>query len=231
MNHEEEIKEINRKLVKLETHVINLIIPIQNICDALKSNSDIKYLIQCLKGPIPINDNALKIILADFTRQMNKFSQEVDRFCEKSEKISLGELKFIGKKLNELEKIFTNILEKPETKNIELNFTVDGYQLVKKPRGYEENNLEEPKKHPDDALMDVLNTLSERERKMVIYRIGLLKEKGKTYSELSEMFGVSREKCRAIFEKAIRKLRDPKRKKLMDKVTNLKLRRQVYGEV
>lgn len=68
-----------------------------------------------------------------------------------------------------------------------------------------------------DHLNEVLNTLSDRERKVLIMRFGLDDGKSKTLEDVGKEFNVTRERIRQIEAKAIRKLRHPTRaKKLKD---------------
>lgn len=68
-----------------------------------------------------------------------------------------------------------------------------------------------------DALQKVLETLSPRERKVLIMRFGLEDGKPKTLEEVGKEFKVTRERIRQIEAKAIRKLKHPTRaRKLRD---------------
>src|SRR3989338_257696 len=68
-----------------------------------------------------------------------------------------------------------------------------------------------------DYLNEVLDTLSDRERKVLIMRFGLDDGKNKTLEDVGKEFSVTRERIRQIEAKAIRKLRHPTRaRKLKD---------------
>ena len=68
-----------------------------------------------------------------------------------------------------------------------------------------------------EQLLDVMQTLTERERKVLILRYGLDGETPKTLEEVGKIFNVTRERIRQIEAKAIRKLHHPNRsKKLRD---------------
>ncbi len=64
-----------------------------------------------------------------------------------------------------------------------------------------------------DKMGEVLATLSDRERKVLIQRFGLLDGKPKTLEEVGVEFNVTRERIRQIEAKALRKMRHPIRSK------------------
>ena len=68
-----------------------------------------------------------------------------------------------------------------------------------------------------EQLMDVLNTLTPREEKVLRLRFGLEDGRARTLEEVGGVFDVTRESIRQIEAKALRKLRHPSRsKKLKD---------------
>ncbi len=62
-----------------------------------------------------------------------------------------------------------------------------------------------------DKMSEVLSTLTDRERKVLIQRFGLLDGKPKTLEEVGIEFNVTRERIRQIEAKALRKMRHPTR--------------------
>ena len=68
-----------------------------------------------------------------------------------------------------------------------------------------------------EQLVEVLNTLTEREQKVLKLRFGLEDGRARTLEEVGKEFDVTRERIRQIEAKALRKLRHPTRsKKLKD---------------
>ncbi len=68
-----------------------------------------------------------------------------------------------------------------------------------------------------EQLAEVLDTLTERERKVLVLRFGIEDGRARTLEEVGQSFGVTRERIRQIEAKALRKLRHPTRsKKLKD---------------
>ncbi|MDR3456390.1 MAG: RNA polymerase sigma factor RpoD [Verrucomicrobiae bacterium] len=62
-----------------------------------------------------------------------------------------------------------------------------------------------------EKLSDVLTTLTERERKILEMRFGLIDGYERTLEEIGKMYNVTRERIRQIEAKALRKLRHPTR--------------------
>ncbi|MCI6973566.1 MAG: RNA polymerase sigma factor RpoD [Clostridiales bacterium] len=68
-----------------------------------------------------------------------------------------------------------------------------------------------------EQLMDVLDTLTPREKKVLELRFGIVDGRTRTLEEVGKEFNVTRERIRQIEAKALRKLRHPSRsKKLRD---------------
>ena len=68
-----------------------------------------------------------------------------------------------------------------------------------------------------EQLEEVLNTLTDREKKVLSLRFGLEDGRGRTLEEVGKEFNVTRERIRQIEAKALRKLRHPTRsRKLRD---------------
>lgn len=80
----------------------------------------------------------------------------------------------------------------------------------------------EPKENPEEIMLQkalhneiiqVLDSLSEREKQIIILRFGLYDGKQRTLETIGKEFGVTRERIRQIEAKALRKLRHPSRSK------------------
>lgn len=68
-----------------------------------------------------------------------------------------------------------------------------------------------------EVVKNALNSLTSKERKIILLRYGLEKDKCKTLEEVGEIFGVSRERIRQTEEKALIKMRHPRNtRKLKD---------------
>jgi len=93
------------------------------------------------------------------------------------------------------------------------SFLGDFIEDTTQPSPYEETSKEMLR----ESIESVLDSLDEREAKVLSYRFGLLGETPKTLEEVGRIFSVTRERIRQIEAKALRKLRHPsRRKKLQD---------------
>jgi len=72
-----------------------------------------------------------------------------------------------------------------------------------------------------DKMHEVLTSLTDRERKVLIQRFGLVDGKPKTLEEVGMEFNVTRERIRQIEAKALRKMRHPTRAKQLKAFLNL----------
>ena len=80
----------------------------------------------------------------------------------------------------------------------------------------EDQNAESPQNSASKNLLksqiiEVLETLSPRERQVIEYRFGINDSRPRTLEEVGQTFGVTRERIRQIEAKALRKLRHPTR--------------------
>jgi len=89
----------------------------------------------------------------------------------------------------------------------------DFIEDISSPSPYDETSKELLK----ESVGEVLETLDDREAKVLELRFGLAGQPPKTLEEVGKVFGVTRERIRQIEAKALRKLRHPsRRKKLQD---------------
>ena len=71
-----------------------------------------------------------------------------------------------------------------------------------------------------EQLMEVLETLTDREKKVLMLRFGLIDGRAHTLEEVGRTFDVTRERIRQIEAKALRKLRHPSRSKRLKDFLN-----------
>ena len=66
-----------------------------------------------------------------------------------------------------------------------------------------------------DQIADLLDTLTDRERRVLVLRFGLKDGRSRTLEEVGKEFNVTRERIRQIEAKALRKLRHPSRARMI----------------
>ena len=90
-----------------------------------------------------------------------------------------------------------------------------------------DNNMKSPEeilaeKTRKESIDEILDTLSEREKRVIILRYGLEDGIGRTLDDVGKDLGVTRERARQIAEIAMRKLRNPLRAQaLKERILNL----------
>ena len=104
-----------------------------------------------------------------------------------------------------------------KTLSLDTGFTGDGCSLLdcleaEQPANPEEQGREDRLK---EAIRTVLETLTPQERRVLELRFGLNGEERHTLEEIGQRFGFTREWIRMIEGKAIRKLRDPRCRELL----------------
>ncbi len=190
--------------------------------------SSIQLLLGAVSKPLIIDDRGLANCLKKFTEDMCKFMDEMRTFDFAQ---SAAEIKYIGKRLNEIEEMIRGIKEQGIEKKVRIDLTLDGYEMVRKKKVDELFEEEKDKFVNVDAQVEnILKTLAKREAEVLIHRIGLLGEKKKTLQEVGDKIGLSRERVRAIQSKALRKLRQPTRIEMVRNCGHLHLQEEVLGK-
>lgn len=82
-------------------------------------------------------------------------------------------------------------------------------------KSIESDFLSIEKKETSEVIENVLNTLSEREKTVIIKRFGLGGHKAETLDEIGKSLGLSKERIRQIENSALRKLRNPRRARIL----------------
>lgn len=223
MNEESTQKKILDRLEKLEQHVTNLIYFMQDI-----RNSRVNT------NPLTIDDRNLRSILSEFSKCMKKFSEDSKELDVSK---AAAEIKFIGKRLHEIESILSKIQESGVEKQVNIGLTLDGYEMVKKkPCKADPIEIQFHEDKTSDAepqelvVFDLLETLEERERTILIHRYALNGERKKTLDYLGSMLGISGGRVGQIEARSLRKLRHPTRKHLVEKLTHVALRKAITGK-
>jgi DNA-directed RNA polymerase specialized sigma subunit len=176
--------------------------------------------------------NAMQKLVACYRYEVNQIMEFRKHITEvfKQESIT-GPLKFMAKQLQELTFAVNEIKANGIKKNIHLDLTMDGYEMVKRKSPKINIDIEEEdKKTPEQTIRDLLSTLLPRESLVLMHRFGLLGEKKKTLDTTGKALDISRERVRQIELKAIRKCRHPSRRFACEDLTHLELRKAIIGE-
>ena len=67
-----------------------------------------------------------------------------------------------------------------------------------------------------EEIDSVLSTLTPREEKVIRMRLGIGENTNHTLEEVGNVFGLTRERIRQIEAKALRKLKHPSRRKILE---------------
>lgn len=145
-----------------------------------------------------------------YKKAYNKLRDELNR--EPSSEEIAQEVGVEVKKIKEIE----SLVKDPVSLNASLNDEDDGTveDLVADP------NAIKPEEKLDNeylakAIANILPTLDTREQEIIIARFGLNKTKPKTLDQLGAEYGVTKERIRQIEQKALIKLRNPRRANLL----------------
>ena len=119
--------------------------------------------------------------------------------------------KFMGEKVENIKKMET-LIKDPVSLSTSLNDEDDGTleDLIADP------NQDRPDDRIDNelrakAIANVLDTLSQREKEIIIARFGLNGVRAKTLDELAKEYKLTKERIRQIEQAALHKLRNPRR--------------------
>jgi DNA-directed RNA polymerase sigma subunit (sigma70/sigma32) len=191
---------------------------------------------------IYIDENAMNHLhsmnksINDFTSSMQKEMLSIRKMREEIRLEHLkdntaGALEFVGRKSHEIEAKLDLMMKSGISKNIRLDFTCEGYEMVKKKVKLDTIDLPEMKEiEPDTHLNALLNTLLKREKEVLEYRYGLNQKPKLTLDGTAKKFNLtSRETVRRIHAKAIGKCRHPSRLILVHNLSNCELKKDILG--
>ncbi len=176
-------------------------------------------LLTILQKPLLVDDRDLKKNIFDITNLIKSLTNHLQSNFT-------GEIKFIAEKIHKIDERLSKI-ESNDRKKIDLNFRVDGYELIKKPIGYDKND---PIEDPDFDMRALLDTLNEQQKIVVCHRFGLLGEKEKSLSSIGKILNLSQERIRQIESKSLRMLTHVSRRQLLSKITDNDLINAVMGK-
>lgn len=189
----------------------------------------IKLLLDCVSKPLVVDDRGLKVVFNGIVDKVLDMDSKLDETKESIKEINivqaLAEIKFIGKKQNEINErlgaIEKLISEQSEEKKIKLSFTCDGYELKKA-------TLEE--KEPDYYIHKLLSYVTVEERVIICKRLGLLGYNKQTIASIAREIQHSHEATATKYRRGMRKCRHPTRRKYVDRIIHSEFRKELCGE-
>ncbi len=117
--------QVIQRLANLEEHIINLIVPIQQINSLFREPQQVKNLINALSKPIVIDDRSLKMALADLSRMLEVFDLQLEK-CNLSE--FTNEIKYIGNRLKEIQQHLYEMDDRIKLRAVKI--FVDGKEMI-----------------------------------------------------------------------------------------------------
>ena len=156
-----------------------------------------------------------------FINAISKFESLLVNMKDDLESIDVstmcGEIKYIGNRLNEIEKKLEHISKNGIEKRVLIDVSVDKQKLVPMTVTYDKQD-----QLYDECLIkkELLSFLQEKEKKIFILRCGFESGKTMTYKDISERVGISKERCGQIFNRAMRRINRPEFGKLILQLDN-----------
>lgn len=171
----------------------------------------IQLLLSHVSKPLVVDDRGLANVLKQMFTQINIIIESIQNLDLTR---TYGEIKYIGKRLNEIEMTLAKIKEEGIKKNVQLDISCNGHKMIE--NQFEYNSINEIKEN--NNLDELLKTLTDREGEVLIHRLGLNGEKPKSFVNMGILLGISAERCGVVFSKVKRKLNDKKRINLIKKI-------------
>jgi len=178
---------------------------------------------------IKLEKELLEPSLSRITEKVYEFRQlqtEISNLI-KNDSI-IGTLSFMGKRIHEMESSIREMKETGIKKKIHLDFTLDGYEMVKK-QPLIKDIIPKEEITPEDALVNLLKTITPKESEIISHRYGLFGFGEKTLARVGKLLNLSADRIRQIQSKALRKMRHPSRRKFVEVLTHKELREDILG--
>ena len=191
----------------------------QHLMNANVALSDLARAREFLSAPININDGhltwnlnrmseeifRLKNILNDLIESRKEFQKyfEDENVLKKLSAFdtTLGEIKYIGKRLKKIEDEITCIKNDGVKRKVSVHVFTDGFSTET------EKDEDDPDYEKVNMEVAFVKCLTKRQLFVLKHRCGLFGETSKTFSEISTLEGVSIDRVRQVYIKALRALR------------------------
>lgn len=193
---EKKFTQIYDKLARLEQHVINLIIPIQQI----SSGTVYDNLKRVMNQPLQIDDRSIRRIISDFVSNFDTFTKilkdtNLKELAESIKETNMAELngimKYQANRLKGIEARLDQIEKNASEKKVRVKVFVDE---------------EEHQGESLDLKKEIaLNGLDDKEKLIFKYRTQWI-EGASTFKAIGQVLGVPTERIRQRYKKVLLKL-------------------------
>ena len=198
------------ELKELKEHLIQTIIRF----DSRVPVDRMEQFTQILQKPLKIDDERI-------FNYLKKFQEDLKKLSELDMAQTVCEVKFLSKKVIEMEEKLNELHKQGLEHSIDLNFRVDGYRLVKQPLHYDPS---EQIARPYAEYQLILNLIPEELRDIVVQYLGMLGCEKKTFKLIATEKGVIPQTISQRFHQAIRILRESKNVRFVKKMPECPLK-------
>lgn len=204
--------------------------------DILKRLDSIEHQLKFFREAyITLHNRVMQGIEVKFDRELHgpaiaKLNNALKEFTDIMKGDSLtGTLSFMGRRLYEIEAHLKTMQEEGVKKNIHLDITMDGYEMVKKKPRLPDIVEEEPI-DPEEAVIELLESLTDKQKTAIIHRYGLFDNSKKTFAKIGEIMGFSSSRASTHVESAIRKLNRASARHLVESLTHKEFKKAILGD-
>ncbi len=183
--------ELQKEFKRLTSHLIQTIVRL----DERVPTDKIDQFSELLRNPLKVDDR----VLSDTLR---KFRYEMENLANLDILKNVSEIKFIGKRLTIIEDKLDKLIKDEIIHNIDLQFKVDGYKLVKKPISYDKEENIVPSYFEEEQILD---DFTDREKLIVKKYLGICGFVKQTFKKIALDCDISPDRISQIFHKVIRK--------------------------
>lgn len=211
----DKVKKLHTDLIGLKSHLVQSIIRLDERIPVDRINQ----FIELLRKPMDVNDKSIIKALEDF-------KQEAKRLAEMDVSRITSELKFIGKKVDEVDQRLKAMEKNGIPSHAEISITLDGRKMIKAPINFDsiDEEIQKMEENKDPFLDKLMDLLDDEEKRIVCMRIGLCGHKIHTYKEISEVIGMSYDYARKVFRRALFAWARQENKKILKKIGDATLR-------
>jgi len=208
-----------------EPDIKNIIEHLERILNNIRERWDTsEKLLETLKNPLLVDDRALAGRIHWLNERMLHLENVILKFDLGT---TYGEIRYIGNRLNEIEKLLFKMQKEGIKQNVELEFKIDGYNISKAEKQINRLGSKDIKPNltddDDNNIKALLSELTERERNAIIHRIGLFGNDKCTFTKLGKILKLSSSRAAYWYRRSLRKLTHPTRENRLKEIKNINL--------